>query len=204
MRKPLKSVYALVDWHNAQRHLAPNFGADPVRSLPDALLRLQQALARLLVRLDSTSDYRVTLRIYHGWHSGFDATPVRRAFETHSNDPSLARRFTCVSFSAGFQFGNDLACGSSRSPLFATFRGGGQDKGQKMVDTAITCDLLHLLRYGVAHLAIIVSDDDDFVPAVLTADSWNLPAVLLRAAGSDLSHITKGDCGNLLAYWSSE
>jgi hypothetical protein len=165
------------------------------------MLRLQQQIARVLA-LEGGAKHRVTLRIYHGWHANRDPTPVRRDFELLAHDTSLARRISNVSFAPGFQFGNELTCLDDVSPLYATYRGSGQDVGQKMVDSAIVCDLLHLLRFGHADCCIIVSDDDDYIPAVLTAKSWSVSVILLRQAGNNIHHATDVDCRRELAYWS--
>ena len=103
-----------------------------------------------------------------------------------------------VSFSKGLQFGNELVCHDGQFPLYSTHR---NDK-QKMVDSAIVCDLLHLLRYRYADRCIIVSDDDDYIPALLTAKAWSADVVLLRRSGHDIGHVTDIDCSKELMYWS--
>jgi uncharacterized LabA/DUF88 family protein len=203
MPRPIPA-YALVDWHNVQRRLSPEFQKDPGRMLPNALLKLQQGLARLLMHLDSTVSYRVVMRLYHGWHEGRETTPIRRIFERFAQDPNLARRISRVSFTPGFRFGNELACDSRLNPLYSTYRGGGQDTGQKMVDTAIACDLLHILTSGLADVGVVVSDDDDLVPAVFTAEAWKLRAILLREPEHTLDHISMEDCTSVVRYWNCD
>jgi hypothetical protein len=201
MKQPPLSVFALIDWHNCIRHISPRFGDNPERKLPDAILALQQAIARALARIDSTSAHRVTLRLYHGWHRHREPTPDRRIFEKFAIDPTFARRFQRISFCRGFDFGNELTCDTIRNPLYATYQGTGQETGQKMVDTAIACDLLHLLRYGGANIAIIVSDDDDLLPALFTAEAWRLRAYLIRSAARGLEHVTASGCSDLVVTW---
>ncbi len=72
-----------------------------------------------------------------------------------------------------------------------------------MVDTAICCDLLHLLHSKEAHLVVVVSDDDDFAPVVFTAAEWNQRAILLRPAGNGLTHVTDTECTDLVRFWSA-
>jgi uncharacterized LabA/DUF88 family protein len=205
MGAAIQSVYALVDWHNVQGYIEPSFHANPRNHLPNALLRIQQEVAALLQRTTfGTVRYRVTLRLYHGWHRGREATPARRDFEALASDQSLARRFSSVSFTRGFQFGNELVCLTNSFPLYSTYRGGGQGAGQKMVDSAIVCDLLHLFHFKIADICIIVSDDDDYVPALLTAKAWSAKAMLLRKPASGVGHTTDIDCRGEIAYWSNE
>ena len=205
MIKGIGTVYALVDWHNIEATVAPNFHSNPRRNLPDAILRIQQEIAkRLRYRPARHSGYRVTLRIYHGWHEERDPTPLRRDFECFCGDTSLARKIANISFTRGFQFGNELCCSSDASPLFSTYRGGGQGRGQKMVDSAIICDLLHLLLSNTADIGIILADDDDLIPALLMAQAWNKAAILMRKPGSDLSHVTDADCSANIWYWNEQ
>lgn len=199
-RTPL-SVFALVDWHNCLRHISPTFRDNPARKLPDAILALQRAITRALIRIDGLSTHRVTLRLYHGWHRVREPTTDRRIFEAHATDPLSARRFQNVSFRPGFYFGNELTCDTIRNPLYATYQGSGQEAGQKMVDTAIACDLLHVLRYGIANIAIVVSDDDDLLPALFTAEAWHLRAYLVRSAARGLGHVTSSSCSKLVVNW---
>ena len=198
MRPSPTSVFALLDWHNVQRYFAPDFHSHPVRELSPALFKVQDALVQVLRNFGHPTGYRVTTRVYHGWHSSRERTPVRRAFETFERDTALARRFGSVSFSAGFQFGNELACGSGRNSLYDTAR----SSGQKMVDTAICCDALHLLFHREAGLVVILSDDDDFIPAAITGSAWNHRIILLRPSGRTVTNVTDANCEDLLRYWS--
>jgi hypothetical protein len=200
MTKAMLGAYALIDWHNVQDILSPTFHNNPRRELPKALLRLQQQVASVLRSRDAAAAYRVTLRIYHGWHYQYDPTTARLDFETYSTDSTLARRFSGVSFTAGFQFGNELVCGTHRNPLYSTYRGHGHEKGQKMVDTAITSDLLHLCKTRMANIVVVVSDDDDYIPAIFTAEAWGADAILLR--GNAVTDISKSDVRSLVAHWN--
>lgn len=201
MAKGIRTAYALVDWHNLEGYFDFKFSSNPRKYLPDAILQLQQQVTRALNATGAGERFRVTLRMYHGWHHERDAMPIRRDFEMFANDTQFARRFSNVSFNAGFQFGNELLCQTNGTPLFATFRGGGQSTGQKMVDTSIVCDLLHLIRYGYADTAVVVADDDDFIPALLTAKAWNGRAILLRKPESSVRHVTDVDCTKDVHYW---
>lgn len=204
MGSSIKTAYALVDWHNLTGYPKIAYGRDPRREIPAVILRLQEQVARVLAAMSHGRRYRVITRIYHGWHRDRDPMPVRRDFEMYANDSSMARRFGNVVFGSGFQFGNELLCDDGANPLHSTFRGANQDKGQKMVDTAIVCDSLHLLRFGLADAAIIVADDDDYIPAMLTAQAWRAHMILLRKPGSVVTDVTDADCAANLSFWSEE
>lgn len=204
MGTKIRTAYALVDWHNLEDYFDFKFSANPRKYLPDAILKLQQQISRALNVAGSGDRFRVTLRIYHGWHQEREAMPIRRDFEMFANDTISARRFSNISFNAGFQFGNELLCTPGSHPIYATYRGGGQASGQKMVDTSIVCDLLHLIRYGYADTAVVVADDDDFIPALLTVKAWSGRAILLRKPGRTVSLVTDVDCTNEVHYWTPE
>ena len=44
-----------------------------------------------------------------------------------------------------------------------------------MVDTALAADLLHWARNDAGDWALILAEDDDFIPPVFTAESWIRP-----------------------------
>lgn len=204
MSSSIRTAYALVDWHNLTGYPNIVYGQNPRREIPSVILRLQEQVARALTSLGGGHKYRVITRIYHGWHRDRDPMPVRRDFELYAADGSIARRLANVVFGSGFQFGNELLCQDGAYPLHSTYRGGNQDKGQKMIDTSIVCDSLHLLRFGLADSTVIVADDDDFIPVMLTANAWKSNLILLRKPGSDVSHVTDVNCANNLCFWSEE
>jgi len=111
---------------------------------------------------------------------------------------SYARTLGIVSFTREIKFGNELACNTPRNPLFSTVN----SLGQKMVDTAIACDLLYLLKTGAVEIAIIMSDDDDYIPAAFTAEVWGLRSILLRTNGQSIDHVSKIPAERLVSYWT--
>lgn len=191
-----------MDWNNIQARVDEKFLSNPRKNIPPLVLRIQQQVARLLTKVDSESRHRVSLRIYYGWHRERDPTPIRGEFERYRFDDNFARRISKVSFSAGFDFGNELCCYEDLMPLYDTYRGKGQDKGQKMVDTAIACDVLHLSRFHPDMTTVIISDDDDFLPAVITAKSWRAQALLIRVERRDLKVVTDDSLDECVYYWS--
>lgn len=204
MAAHIRTAYALVDWHNLTGYPSITYGKDPRREIPSVILKLQEQVARALTAFGSGHKYRVITRIYHGWHREHEPMPVRRDFESYATDASTARRLANVVFGSSIQFGNELLCHEGAHPLHSTLHAGNQDKGQKMVDTSIVCDALHLMRFGLADSTVIVADDDDFIPAMLTAKAWRSSIILLRKPGSSVTHVTDVDCTDSLCFWSEE
>lgn len=157
--RAIRKACIYVDWHNVEANL--NDVTKRPRYLQNIILRIQDEVARALKQFDSTVRYRTTLRLYYGWHSHYQPTSTRLAFETLFLSESFARTIGVAAFVSEIKFGNELACDSLRNPLFSTVR----PQGQKMVDTAIVFDLLYMLKVGAADVGIIMSDDDDYVPA---------------------------------------
>lgn len=204
MASSIKTAYALVDWHNLTGYPNIAYGKDPRREIPTAVLRLQEQIARALTTLGDGQRFRVVMRIYHGWHKGRESMPVRLDFEHYAASNATARRIANVVFGQELQFGSDLLCHDGAHSLYSTYRGMNQEKGQKMIDTSIVCDSLHLHRFGLADVTVIVGDDDDFIPAMLTAQAWKAKMILLRKPNSVVSHTTDVDCTNSLYFWSEE
>lgn len=191
----------LVDLNNLQARIDEDFHKNPRARIPGLVLRLQQQVARVLGKLDSTVKYRAGLRIYHGWHQRRNVQPIRVDFDRFRFDGAFARRIGQVSYMPGFEYGNELCCYDEVMPIYDTYRGGGQEAGQKMVDTAISCDALHMGRFFPEMVIVIVSDDDDFLPAVITAKKWRTKCLLIRFNQRDLTFVTDDHLNELVYYW---
>lgn len=188
----MSSLYratALVDWDTARR-LVPVPKITTVRHLEIVFEQLQDRIARYISTIDADGYYRVNWRVYHGWHRGKTKTADRQIFEKYLAS-ARSRTIRLVSFSTDLAFGDTLCCSSPRNPIFDTLRQ-DPDSGelrQKMVDTILVCDLLHLVRCRDSNLFMIVANDDDFVPALFTAESWRAKVVLLHNRSSMNSHL---------------
>jgi hypothetical protein len=169
-----------LDWDTARR-------LDPRRERSEESIgrvfdRLQPVIAHALQRRDRKANFRVYWRIYHGWHQGKTKTADRRAFEAFVAQTG-SRTIGNVSFSADFTYSGELACRSRRGPIYDTLRADPNTGtfGQKMVDTLLACDLLHAARSRDYAWHVVVANDDDAVPAVLTAEAWQASVILLHS-----------------------
>lgn len=168
-----------LDWDTVRR-------LDPKRerskeSIGRVFERLQPAIAQALQGRERNANFRVHWRVYHGWHQGKTKTADRRAFEGFVAEAG-SRTIGGVSFSADFTFSGELACVSSRGPVYDTLRTDPATGklGQKMVDTLLACDLLHSARSRYYKWHVVVANDDDAVPAVLTVEAWQMSVILLH------------------------
>lgn len=175
----LHRVTILLDWDSVRRICPSRYTDD--RDFEVVFARIQSAVLSILAKRAGKAGYRVDWRVYHGWHRGKTKTPDRMRFESYVRS-ARARTVKNVSFSTNFAYSEILCCGSSRAPILDTLRSdrdSGQDR-QKMVDTMLACDLLHIARTKDSSLLIVVAADDDFVPALFTAEAWNANVVWLH------------------------
>lgn len=201
----INQAIVLIDWNNVQARLDANFHSNPRKRIKPLVLRIQQEIAHLLSNKTGGAKFRVSMRVYHGWHQDRIATQIRTDFEIYQVYEQLARTIGSVSFTLGYAFGNELCCYVDPIPLYNTYRGGGQDKGQKMVDTAIVCDMLHYARENPDTFVIIVSDDDDFLPGIIMAKSWqrraNGKCFQVRVEKRSLDFVTDDSLSDEVIYW---
>lgn len=195
-------VIALVDWDTARRQVRRQERAT-INQVNDVITALQNAMANFLNDIDLKTIYRVNWRIYHGWHRGRTKTEDRVLFEKYL---SVARPRTLgkVSFGTDFKFGDVLSCNTLRNPLYDTLRRDQKTKElqQKMVDTALICDLLCMARSKEADIYLVIANDDDFVPGLFTAESWRAKVMLLHSRDYLNGHLSlKGLTARMNVQW---
>lgn len=189
-------VTAFIDW-NTQMHNARVGGADPHTKAERTLQKTAQTIGRSLARYASDT-FHVVLRLYHGWHKGWEPTESLRAMVSavSATDFSVLARTPNVVWSSNVQYGHTLLSALPerthvRPPIHLpnTLRRGrarNQRAAEKMVDTALAADLLDWARRGENEWALVLSEDDDVVPPLFTAEAWIQPhggrVFLLRAS----------------------
>lgn len=194
----------LVDWRNLPGLSGLNpTGVPADRYIRDSLFAVQEQSAGLISRITGNLRYRCAMRIYNGWHVRRDPTPDRLNFERAlqaEQGARFSRTIGRISFPGSPEFGDKLVHDEKYGTLFGTRR----PQGQKMVDTAIIADALTLLTTNYADLVLIVSDDDDFVPALVSGEALGYSIYLLRKAGRDLSAVTDLEVCPGVKFWSNE
>lgn len=213
MSRRSTEVVAFLDW-TAQIY---NAGAtqiqDPLRRARATLNRACHALAVCLTEMDPHASFSVKLRLYHGWHRGITPTENRRAMSRleSSSDFAFPRRERVI-FRLPIEYGENLINAlphrqRSKTPLIHlpdTCRSAPDSHGEereKMVDTALACDLLTHARFDPEDWRIVLAEDDDFVPATFVSEAWSKNrggrTVLLRRRSQskhlDLNGILKED-----------
>ena len=148
------------------------------------LRRTTRTINRVLTSQAPDIRFSVVLRLYHGWHKGWEETENFRAVaRIQSADVFSDYATTNIVFSQDVQYGHTLLSalperrrGRHAIHLPNTLREQeGSKPTEKMVDTALAADLLAWARSDPGEWALILSDDDDVVPPVFTAESWIKP-----------------------------
>lgn len=149
----MKWATALVDYDNIT--------SVKERRATDVVTNLSVMVPSIILKIQSLVPdvEEVNLRFYGGW-SLRDGQSSQQCGWLLGEIGRFNRRHGSVR--AKCRLARELIAQSELS-LVGTYR----DGGQKMVDGMITADLIHLSNDGEISL-ILVSDDDDFVPGVLT------------------------------------
>jgi hypothetical protein len=201
--RPIYRAAILLDWRNL-------LGADPGKSrgisahrlIRQTIFAVQEACATVIGSLGTGRRYQCRIRVYDGWHAERTPTPNRVDFEKLYSYPEatddFSRTIGRVSFPGRPEFGDHLVHDERYGTLYDTHRA----QGQKMVDTAIVADALALLTTDFADLVIIVSDDDDYIPAMVTGEALDHTLYLLRRHGRSMENVSTAARSPSLKYWS--
>jgi hypothetical protein len=195
--KPITSAVGFVDW-NTQLILTPrDTQTDPVRTAEIALRQTTRRIAKCLSRLNPEMRFRVALRLYHGWHRGFEPTVNRKAaqrviggadFATLSQSPNVV-------FSQNVSFGDRLVNALDirlhqrlAIHLPNTVRERSDKRiEEKMVDTALVADVVATAHNDEKNWIVVVTEDDDLIPSVYAAEAAlagsQAKVILLRQRG---------------------
>ena len=167
---------AFIDW-NTQMHNARTLALEPLERARKTLAKTTQAIGRALAR---RADYRfrVSFRLYHGWHKGWEETDNLRAVITAAAERG-ATAWRNVAFSGGVEYGhtllsalpNRLTAKAVHLPATLRQQAANLPPVEKMVDTALASDLLYWAFSGAEDWAVVMSNDDDVIPPVLTAEA---------------------------------
>lgn len=179
----LRAVTAFVDWKTRMLHSGVLSDSDAMAGANRTLERTARLIENVLQEEQPGEHFRVKLRLYHGWHKGFEPTENRKAIISivASTDFSVLSRSPLIVFSPEVEYGDLLLTALKTRRLTRpvihlpnTLR--RQDKGkmprEKMVDTALAADLLAWAHDQPSEWALVVADDDDFVPPVYVAEAW--------------------------------
>lgn len=180
-------VHVLVDWNSELlAHKSPED-----RDGPEVARRVFKLLCRhvgkMLYEVAGSEAFFLYFRVYCGWRVQSKPTRRRESLEAaRVYNPSNAQDRGLAEYSPrtsqvvrALEFGDRLLgardvrlCGSRLDHhLPSTFQKNRDDVwGEKMVDTALVADLLHLAFETDRSWLVVVGQDADLVPGILTAE----------------------------------
>jgi uncharacterized LabA/DUF88 family protein len=188
-RRQIARAAILIDWRNLPGLMRRSpVGVPADRYIRQAIFAVQEQCAKILDGFTGSQLYRCTIRVYDGWHTRREPTPTRIVFDRilRGRTSFFSRTIGRISFPSDPEFGDQLVHDQRYGTLFDTNRA----QGQKMVDTAIVSDALALLSTRYADMVMIISDDDDFVPALITGEALGYSLYLVRQPGRNLEAVT--------------
>ena len=172
-------VTVFVDW-NSQIH---NSETKTVSEVDTARLTLKYTgrnIGKILTRVDKTRRFDVSLRLYHGWHKGFEVTARKRALVEVSNELNFSGSsdFRNVLIRPTLEYGDRLISALSgrihaRLGIHLPNTWRTQERGsrtEKMVDTAIASDVVALAHQEPDRWLLVIGEDDDLVPPMFVAE----------------------------------
>ena len=185
------AVTAFVDWR-AQTHNAGICRANDAEAARRTLHQTTRMVGRALK--SEQMRFRVSFRLYHGWHRGWQRTDgFRAATQAVGAADFSALSGERVEFSPAVRYGHTLLAAlperqhsrlSLHLPNTLRNQRRGQPPKEKMVDTALAADLLAWARSFPSEWALVLAEDDDVVPPLFTAEAWVKPhggrALLVR------------------------
>jgi len=174
------AVTAFIDWNSQIYAASPPNSGNEIEIATYTLEYVTQKLCSGLKKIEKSNKFDVTLRIYHGWHRGFEVTPRRKALTTAAAGSSTLSNAPLILIRPEIEFGDKLMSAAySRlhsklnchvpNTLRKSLKPPYNDE-EKMVDTAIAADVVDLAYRDPARWLVIVGEDDDLVPPLMVAD----------------------------------
>ena len=190
VRRP-RPVHVLIDWNSELLSLRSSAQGEDAEVARRALKQVCRDVGKLLHQEAGETALFLHLRAYHGWRRGFEPTPRRRGLEEarrffSPNDPQdrglAAYSQRPLQAVRTLEFGDKLLgarderlCGQGENnqdhhlPFTLQDNTTGPPR-EKMVDTALVADLIHLALESDESWLVVIGQDADLVPGILAAD----------------------------------
>ena len=175
-------VTVFVDWNSQIHAAAPKEDVDPIAVCSITLGYVGRVIGKALDQAEPGRLFDVTLRIYHGWHKGFEPTIRRKAITrvfANADFPALSARPNVV-IRPNLHLGSLLASALPirlhshlNCHLPNTLRRDLVDRTkieEKMVDSAIASEVVDLAHREPERWLIVMGEDDDLVPPIFVAE----------------------------------
>lgn len=177
-----RRVTAFIDWNSQLLLTGIDCKTRPVEAARAAFGRTARRIAGSLSRLEPNGNFRVSLRLYHGWYKGWEPSPNRKAANLvigESDFTALSDRPNVV-FAAEVGFGDCLLSALPRRihekvsihlPNTLRVQTRGKPAEEKMVDTALAADVMVSAYEDPDDWILVAAEDDDLVPPLFAAEA---------------------------------
>ena len=174
------TVTAFVDWNSQLLLIGKDSAGSPEGVAELAFRQTTRRIAQCLADIDPSKRFKVVIRLYHGWHKGYEPTANRKAAQVvvgRADFATLSQRPTVV-FSPNVGFGDRLTTALDRRlharlgiHLPNTLRKRYSKVEEKMVDTALAADVVSTAYREAGDWIVVVTEDDDLIPCVYVAEA---------------------------------
>ena len=176
-------VTAFVDWNTQIFAARSPRNCAPIELAQRTITYVGKLIARVITEISSDRRFLVTLRIYHGWHKGFEVTDRRKAItqvEASLDYQSLSDRAN-VQYRPELQYGDllisalpqrlhvSLSCHLPNTVRWSITN--PEELEEKMVDTALASNIVDLAHREPTRWLVVLAKDDDMVPPVFVAEA---------------------------------
>lgn len=181
-RKPYVGVTAFIDWNSQLRRFSKRNSSDTIFAARSAFNFVARKIANGLETADPGARFKVSLRLYHGWHKGFQPSVNKVAISrivAETDFEALSPRPNVV-FSEVVAYGDCLVVAlpqrlhpklSIHLPNTLREREGESGIEEKMVDTALAADMIVTAYQDPDDWIMVASEDDDLVPPLFVVEA---------------------------------
>lgn len=181
IRRPFINVAAFIDWNSQLLLTRISQEENPVLAARTAFTQVTRRIAHCLALASEQSNFRVSLRLYHGWRKGYEPTVNFKSIKSvisETDFSSLSERSN-VAYSDVVGYGDCLMYALPKRlhsnisiHLPNTLRDrGNQRYEEKMVDTAMAVDTVVYAYQDPKDWIVVVGEDDDLIPPLFTAEA---------------------------------
>lgn len=175
-------LIAFVDWNSQLRLVDPKKTLEPKGRALKAIKSVGRNAARALAQTYVEKRFVVDLRLYYGWHKGFEPTPAKKIMMqvVAETDFSALSQKENVVFSGEVSYGDRLIFALDKRlhnrlgihlPNTLRVQDKRRDEQEKMVDTALAADLVSSAAQKEENWLLVIAEDDDAIPAIYCAEA---------------------------------
>ncbi|WP_157374660.1 hypothetical protein [Burkholderia ubonensis] len=182
MPKSYRYVSAFIDWNSQLLLCGVNIKENPQVAARLTFEKTARKITTCLCKLAPGQQFQIGLRLYHGWHKGFEPSPNLKAIRQIISETDFAALSTKpnVVFLPDVGFGDCLISAlpmriheklAIHLPNTLRRERNGTGFEEKMVDTALASDIIVTAYQEPENWILVLAEDDDLVPPLFVAEA---------------------------------